>query len=316
VRSLARKHVLVTGAAGFIGSHLVRRLRAEGHRVVGVDAYRGSTTAAVAQRRLGELGNDPGFHLVELDLASGSLGAHAARARAIFHFAGRPGARDSDEAGLFRDNVRATANILAAAEESAVPHVLFASSSSVYGQVGARRACIERDLPQPLSPYGQTKRAAELLCLSSKVRTTILRLFTVYGPGQRSDMAFERFITASLTGLSAPLYQVHRVARDFTYVTDAVEGTILAWTRGIAPIYNISGGQTVDLAVACRMIEELTGAEIKTHPAQSPPQPSVTRADLTIARSHLGYRPRVALRAGLMEQIALTSACALVARAS
>jgi nucleoside-diphosphate-sugar epimerase len=261
-------HIVVTGAAGFIGSHLARRLRAEGHRVVGVDAHRGATTPPIAARRLGELRNDPGFDLVELELLEGSLQRLVARARAIFHFAARPGARDVDELALARDNVEATASVLAAALAADVP------------KVG----------------------------LASKVNSTIVLLFTVYGPHQRPDMAFERFITACLTGVSVPMYQTRPVARDFTYVTDAVQGTILAWTRGSAPIYNISGAQVVDLASACRIIEELIGGKIETHPAPAPSQPSVTRANLSIARSHLGYRPSVGLRAGLSEQIAVATA--------
>lgn len=298
----------MTGAAGFIGSHLARRLRAEGHRVVGVDAYRGTTTPAVAARRLGELSHDPGFDLVELDLVDGDVDRLVAGASAIFHLAARPGARDGDEAAFVRDNVRATAAILAAAAAADVPHVVLASSSSVYGDAGARGPCREGDAVKPLSPYAKTKHAAELLCLGSGLRSTIVRLFTVYGPHQRSDMAFQRFITASLTGVAAPIYQPLGVARDFTYVADAVEGTLLAWRHGTAPIYNISGGKVVDLGTACRVIEELTGAGIDTRPADAPPQPSATRADLSIARSHLGYRPRVELRDGLREQIAVAAA--------
>jgi UDP-glucuronate 4-epimerase len=283
--------------------------------VVGVDACRGSTTAAIAARRLGELCNDPGFDLVELDLVGGDLDRVAAGARAVFHLAARPGARDEDEAAFLRDNVRATAAILAAAAAADVPDVVFASSSSVYGDAGAHRLCREGDAVSPLSPYAETKRAAELLCMGSSLRGTIVRLFTVYGPHQRPDMAFQRFIIASLTGVAAPIYQPLGVARDFTFVADAVEGTLLAWIHGTAPIYNISGGEVVDLARACRLIEELTGANIETQPADAPPQPSTTRADLSLARSHLSYRPRVGLRAGLEAQIATVRAGAPMARA-
>lgn len=304
----ARGHVLVTGAAGFIGSHLVRRLRAEGHRVVGVDAHRGTTTPAIAARRLAELAHDPGFDLVDLDLAHGDLTrlATRTRARAIFHLAGRPGARDGDRTALDRDNVRATANVVAAAEVAAVPRLVFSSSSSVYGDAGTHGACREGDPVTPLSHYGETKRAAELLCLNGRLHSTVVRFFTVYGPHQRTDMAFERFIAAARSGRRAPVYQPGAVGRDFTHVSDAVEGMLLAWRHGVAPIYNISGGRVVDLATACRTIEELTGAPLRTQPALAPPEPSWTHADLTLARAHLGYRPRVGLRDGLDDQLAAT----------
>lgn len=301
---MPREHVVVTGAGGFIGSHLARRLRADGHRVVGVDAFRGVTTRAIADRRLEELSDDPGFDLVELDLTGGDPRSVVAHARAVFHFAAGPGPRDSDETALVRDNVTATAGVLAAAAEADVPDVVFASSSAVYGDEGAYHPSKEDDAVSPLSRYGGTKRIAELLCMRAELRTTIVRLFTVYGSGQRPDMAFARFIAAAQTGVSAPLYQDPRVTRDFTHVSDAVEGAILAWTHGSAPIYNTSGGNVVDLESACRLIEELTGGEIETHPADAPSQPFGTHADLSLARSHLGYRPRTGLRAGLKEQIA------------
>ncbi len=308
---------LVTGAAGFIGSHLVRRLRADGHRVVGVDAVRGMTTRATAAVRLAELCDDPQFDLVEADLTSGDFGGLVARVRprVIFHLAARPGARDADADALRRDNVEATACLVAAAAAAGTPDLVFTSSSSVYGDAGSRGACREGDAVAPLSPYGAAKCAAEQLCLGAKTRATVVRLFTVYGPGQRPDMAFARFITASLDGCSAPLYQRSSAARDFTYVADAVEGLMLAFRHGTAPIYNISGGEVVELATAQRMIEELTGGALATHPATAPPQPSATRADLSLAQSQLGYRPRVGLRAGLTEQVAAAVAAASVAPA-
>lgn len=302
--------VLVTGAGGFIGSHLVRRLRTDGFRVVGLDAYRGTTTEPIAAVRLAEMRDDPGFDLIEMDLVAGTLDHLVKRVRpaAIFHLAARPGARDSDPEALARDNVRATAAVVTAAVAADVGDLVFASSSSVYGAGRTRGPSRETDDVSPLSPYAVTKRTGEMLCLNAALRSRVVRLFTVYGPGQRSDMAFHRFITASLEQTSAPRYQPSDAARDFTYVADAVEGVLLAWRYGRRPIYNVSGGEVVTLAVAVRIIEELTGSALSTHLAPAPPQPMVTRADLTLARSHLGYRVRFGLRDGLAVQVAAASA--------
>jgi nucleoside-diphosphate-sugar epimerase len=309
----AAETVLVTGVAGFIGSHLAARLRAEGHPVVGVDAFRGLTTRAAASTRLAGLADDPGFDLVELDLVTGGLGRLVERVRpaGIFHLAARPGARDADAEALRRDNVETTRAVLGAAAAAGADLVL-ASSSSVYGDAGARGASREDDPVAPLSAYGESKRAAELLCLQAPVRSRIVRLFTVYGPGQRDDMAFQRFIACALDGTSAPLYQRPDAARDFTYVADAVEGLVLARARGRAPVYNVSGGEVVSLATASRVIEELTGGALATHRVEAPAQPSATRADLSLARADLGYEPRFDLGAGLAEQVAAAVAQARV----
>lgn len=295
--------VVVTGAAGFIGSHLVRRLRADGHHVVGIDAFRGTATPAVGAARLAGLADDPGFTLVPGDLLELELPAVLAGAHTVFHLAARPGARDSDDAALTRDNVDATAAVVLAAEAVGAQLVL-ASSSSVYGQGGVAGPCREDQAVLPLSHYGRTKRGAELLVLTAEVRTVIVRFFTVYGPQQRTDMAFARFIAAALDGRPAPLYQGVAVTRDYTYVGDAVEGLLAAWRRGVAPIYNISGGQVVDLVTAHGLIEALTGGEVRTVERPAPPQPSTTHADLTLARRDLGYEPAVDLREGLSRQVA------------
>lgn len=311
---MPRAHVLVTGAAGFIGSHLVRRLRAEGERVVGVDAFRGTTTAARAVARLDELQGDPGFDLVTCDLADdgADLASLTRDAAAVFHLAARPGARDGDVAMLRRDNVRATVRLLEAAAATGVPDLVLASSSSVYGDAGADVPSREDGPVAPLSVYGQTKLDAEHLCRAAPIRARVVRLFTVYGPHQRPDMAFARFVAAALAGGQAPRYQATGSARDYTFVTDAVDGLIRALRCGTAPVYNVSGGAVVALADACQTIEELTGAPVRTRVEDAPPQPRATRADLTLARTQLGYVPQVDLRAGLALQVATARADAAV----
>jgi len=300
------ERVLVTGAAGFIGSRLARRLHAEGHHVVGIDAFRGTTTPALAAQRLAGLAGAPGFELLERDLTAPGLERVVRRVRpdVVFHLAGRPGARDPDTAALVRDCVDATERLVEATVAAGVPEIVFSSSSTVYGDAGSRGACPEDGPVLPLSPYGEAKRAGELMVLASPLRSTVVRFFTVYGPGQRPDMAFARFIDAALLGGSAPLYQPSSAARDFTYVDDAVEGMLLAQRVGRSPVYNISGGAVVSLERACRLIEELTGATLSTHAEPAPPQPSTTSADLRLARRELGYAPRVDLRAGLTAQVA------------
>ena len=272
--------------------------------MIGIDSLSGTTTAATAAQRLASVANDPGFDLLERDVRHREAVRSMVGACAIFHLAGRPGARDIDEQALVEHNVTATAAVIAAAEAAAVPDLLFASSSAVYGIGGGQRPCREGNVTRPISIYGQTKRAGELLCLQSSRRTNIVRLFTVYGPGQRSDMAFHRFIVAAFDGRTAPRYQDLGSAREYTHVTDAVEGLLLAWRHGVRSIYNISGGCPVSLGSVVNLITEITGHEVALEEVCGPPEPGVTRADLTAARSDLGYRPRVALRAGLEGQVA------------
>ena len=294
-------YVVVTGVAGFIGSHLARRLCDEGHRVVGIDGLTATTTAVSTEKRLAHLGNDPRFDLVVSDVRKERSLRALGKASTVFHLAARPGARDTDYRCLYDQNVRVTAAVVGAV--CSARHIVLASSSSVYG-AGTGCRSRETDRLSPLSFYGRTKQVAEALCLRSPARTIIVRLFTVYGPGQRSDMAFARFIDAACSGVPVPVYHADDAERDFTYVGDAVEGMVRAWCHGRRSVYNIAGGTPVRVSAARGILAELIGRPIPLAEAAKVREPTVTRADLGLAWAELGFRAQTDLKAGLEQQLA------------
>jgi nucleoside-diphosphate-sugar epimerase len=304
---------LVTGAAGFIGSHLCERLLEEGHRVVGVDAFTDYYPRRVKEANLAGLRGRPGFRLVEADLVRADLAGLVGEADFVLHQAGQPGVRPSwgshfDEYVL--RNILATQRLLEAARGSRrLRRVVFASSSSVYGQ--ARELPLrEETLPQPYSPYGVTKLAAEHLCQlyhqNFGVPAVALRYFTVYGPRQRPDMGFHRFIRAALADRPIPVYGDGEQTRDFTYVADAVEANLLALTAPVVGgLFNIGGGSRVSVNEILRTLEDVLGMAVRRE--AQPEQPGDVRhtwADTTRARERLGFVPRVSLRTGLGHQVA------------
>lgn len=303
---------LVTGAAGFIGSHLCERLLQEGHRVIGVDAFTGYYPRAVKEANLAGLRTHPEFRFVEMDLARADLAPVVAEADFIFHQAGQPGVRASwgKEFDLYLDhNIRATQHLLETVKGSArLQRLVFASSSSVYGQT-EDLPLREESLPRPYSPYGVTKLAAEHLCslyhANHGVPTVALRYFTVYGPRQRPDMGFHKFIQAALQDRPIVVYGDGEQTRDFTYVADAVEANWLALgPRAVGQIFNIGGGSRSSVNHVLAGLEQILGRPIRRE--QRPPQPGDVRhtwADTTRARSVLGFVPRVSLREGLARQV-------------
>jgi nucleoside-diphosphate-sugar epimerase len=303
---------LVTGAAGFIGSHLCERLLREGHRVVGVDAFTGYYPRAVKEANLAGLRTHPEFRFVEMDLARANLVPVAAEVDFIFHQAGQPGVRASwgKEFDLYLDhNVRATQQLLETVKDSArLKRLVFASSSSIYGQTEDLPAR-EESLPRPYSPYGVTKLAAEHLCrlyhTNHGVPTVALRYFTVYGPRQRPDMGFHKFIQAALEDRSIMVYGDGEQTRDFTYVADVVEANWLALHPRVAgQVFNIGGGLRCSLNQILVVLEEIFGRPVRRE--YGPPQPGDvhdTWADTTRAREVLGFSPRVSLREGLARQV-------------
>jgi nucleoside-diphosphate-sugar epimerase len=302
--------VLVTGAAGFIGSHLCERLVACGYEVVGVDCFTDFYSRDDKERNLGELREYSAFGFRQLDLSSDDLSGLLDGVDAVFHLAAQAGVRTSFGDSLntyLRHNVLATQRLLEAATGAPLKTFVYASSSSVYGNP-ARYPTTERTPRRPVSPYGMTKVATEDLAgvyhRSLAVPTVGLRYFTAYGPRQRPDMAFRQFMTRGLAGQPVPVLGDGRQVRDFTYVGDIVDGTIAAALHGRAgSVYNLGGGQPVELREAVGMIEEMLGRrlEIQRRPAQVG-DVRITGCDGALARDELGYVPSTSLRDGLVAQ--------------
>jgi len=300
--------IVVTGAAGFIGSHLCERLVAGGHRVVGVDDFTRFYPRELKERNVAALRQAPAFRLVERNLLDApGLPGVLDGADAICHLAGRPGVRGGAPALFEAGNVRATESVLQAAARAGVGRVLLASSSSVYGPAAGPVA--EDARPRPLSLYARSKRRAELaagrLARRHGIELVTLRYFTVYGPRQRPDMAFARFLSAALGDTPMPLLGDGRQRRDFTYVGDAAEATALALELGRPEaVYNVAGGRPVALAEALGALGAALGRVPRlTRMAADAREPRDTAADLERARAELGWEPRMPLELGLRRQV-------------
>ncbi len=304
----------VTGAAGFIGSHLAERLVRDGHEVVGMDAFTDYYARALKERNLEALQGKPGFTFIEADLSTFDLGAALEGVEWIFHQAGQAGVRASwgrDFAAYTACNITATQHLLEAARHAPrLKRLIYASSSSVYGNA-PELPVIEKTLPSPISPYGVTKLAAEHLCMlywhSYRVPAVALRYFTVYGPRQRPDMAFHKFIKAMLLDQEITVFDDGQQTRDYTYVNDIVEANIQAAQAAevSGKVFNIAGGSRVHLREVIATMEDLLGKPARIR-YEAPALGDVrdTFADTSQARRLLGYAPRVSLRDGLAAEIA------------
>jgi UDP-glucuronate 4-epimerase len=302
---------LITGVAGFIGSHLAKRLGALGHEVVGIDSFTDYYDVGLKRANAREAVS-AGVDLIEGDLNLVDLPRLLDGIDVVFHQAGQPGVRSSwgtEFSTYTHCNVDATQRLLEACR--GVPtlrRLVYASSSSVYGDA-ERFPTRETDRPQPLSPYGVTKLAAEHLCslyaASFGLPTVSLRYFTVYGPGQRPDMAFTRFAKAAARGDEIHLYGTGEQIRDFTYVDDVVEANVLAATRDVAPgaVLNVAGGSHTSVNEVLATFEELAGRKLRVK--RVPPVAGDvfrTGGDTEAIRSTLDWVPRVSLQDGIGRQ--------------
>lgn len=301
---------LVTGAAGFIGSHLAERLLAEGWVVRGVENFDPYYARAYKERNLAGLRERTGFELQVGDLVTAPLERLLDGVDCVFHLAARPGVRASwgeAFADYDRINVLATQRLLEAVRAHPVRRLVYASSSSVYGDASeaADRPTSEDAPCRPISPYGVSKLAAEALVrayhAAAGVPALALRYFTVYGPRQRPDMAFHRFLRAWMTGEAVTVLGDGRQVRDFTYVADAVAATVAAARDGReGEVYNIGGGCPASLTQVFEILRARLGppARIESRPV-FPGDPRATRADTRRAQAELGYQPATDLDEGL-----------------
>jgi UDP-glucuronate 4-epimerase len=304
---------VVTGAAGFIGSHVCTELLERGHHVLGIDALTDYYDVSIKRRNVEHLRGHRAYHALEADLLSTDLEQLLDGCDAVIHLAGQPGVRLS-WAEYFdvyvRRNVTASHRLLEAVRRTRVPRLVMASSSSVYGNAPAYPTD-EQSPTTPFSPYGVTKLAMEHLARAYSenwgVPAVMLRYFTVYGPGQRPDMAMHRFIRQADAGQPLTLFGDGEQVRDFTYVSDVVEATIAAATADIeAPVaLNVAGGSSGTVNEVLELVAEHVGKDliIRRLPSQ-PGDVRITGGSIDRARRGLGWQPAVPLDEGVKRQVA------------
>ncbi|HIC92283.1 MAG TPA: NAD-dependent epimerase/dehydratase family protein [Syntrophaceae bacterium] len=302
---------LVTGAAGFVGSHLCERLIKEGMDVIGVDSFCDYYPRSIKQNNISKLLTHPSFRFIEADILNLDLSELLKDLDYIFHQAAQAGVRASwgkNFEAYVRNNIQASQYLLEACKIWPVKAFIHASSSSVYGET--------RDLPmkeggetKPISPYGVTKLAAEHLCnlywRNFGIPIIILRYFTVYGPRQRPDMAFHKMLTATLNGDLITIYGDGEQTRDFTFISDVVEANLLAMKCGaFGETFNIGGGSRVSLKDTLKLLSQITKKDLKIRYIE--PQKGDVRdtwADTSKAKKFLAFHPKIGLEEGLTKEL-------------
>jgi UDP-glucose 4-epimerase len=301
---------LITGVAGFIGSHLAEKLLELGHEVVGVDKFLDNYSRDFKDSNLAHFVNHPSFKFIKDDLVNIDLRKLLLQTEYVFHLAAQPGVRSSwgaEFSHYSHNNILATQVLLEACKQVKVRKFVYASSSSVYGDTD--------DLPmresggtRPVSPYGVSKLAAEHLCYlywkAFGIPTVSLRFFTVYGPRQRPDMFFHILMRRLLLDDDIPLYDDGEQSRDFTYCSDIVDGlTAAAFYPGSGDVFNLGGGGEITLLKAIEMVEKISGRKVKLKRFdRQSGDVRRTRASLDLARKKLGYKPSISLAVGLAQQ--------------
>jgi len=298
---------IVTGCAGFIGSHLCEELLSRGYEVTGVDFFLDYYPRPIKESNIANFRHHPRFRFVEKNILDVDWAAELANQDILFHLAAQAGVRASWSKNFVvytKNNIEATQLLLEESKKSRLKKFVYASTSSVYGdtdEIPMREGAVLK----PVSPYGVTKLAAEDLCYlywrNFGIPCVSLRYFTVYGPRQRPDMAFYRFILAGLEARKITVFEDGNQTRDFTYVQDIVRGTILAAERGTdGQIYNLGGGSRISVNEVLKVLREIMNTHLDVVFAEKQNgDMRHTFASTELAKKHFGYDPSFSLREGL-----------------
>lgn len=303
---------IVTGAGGFIGSHITETLLQQGHEVIGIDEFNDYYDTSFKRKNIAHLLSNPKFELIEAEIQTLDWQKLFADVDVVYHQAAQAGVRASWGQGFrmyTERNINATQVMLEAAKDAkSLQRFVFASTSSIYGDAETLPTH-EGICPAPVSPYGITKLAAERMCMlyhkNFGVPFVSLRYFTVYGPRQRPDMAFHKFFKAVIENEAIPVYGDGEQTRDFTFVSDAVAANLAAAIapEAVGEIFNIGGGSRVVLSQVLETMEEIVGQPIKrNHIGKAMGDARHTAADITKAKKLLNWQPQVSLRDGLSKE--------------